>query len=528
MAASPSNKATRTDSSDFRFTEFNGKEFSVFIFGPTGAGKKTLLKALYLTSLEDAGLQKELASMVDVIRLNLISLMKDYLLTSKLHSLDLKSSSLQPLLTEPPQWNEQSTNAVVHLLDGQIRSKLTDLPHHTTLNYFLDRFSVLKAADYMPTKTDLLMLKGKVSDIELYPNHRRIQFGNFNCRLFCMRKDELKWHPAIDTGVLIILILDVSVGKEEFERTLTFLSEAVNSPHFSDPMNNWFTLPIFLLCNKTSLLKAQLEKGTSWMVKPGTQLEGASKFVEEKLHSIFKARRYYFTFLDLLDDGDQVTVKNLNFMKKAIVSTLNDASEARLLAFHDLYGTQSLKDYVKKKSPRVNAANLMMPQQVSTSKTILKQFPSLTKALISHTFITEVNFRYNWLPDKLLQDLFEAIKECKSIKVLNISGNNFSTKDDVVIPLVHCLSTNQSLSSLIMNDCFLTDESIAPLLEGLKSIENLTLLDISSNHEITSGSMNHLTELLVSNKNLLYLSLWNTRINDLGVKYLAQKARTLR
>uniref|UniRef100_A0A1X7UH41 Death domain-containing protein n=1 Tax=Amphimedon queenslandica TaxID=400682 RepID=A0A1X7UH41_AMPQE len=84
------------------------------------------------------------------------------------------------------------------------------------------------------------------------------------------------------------------------------------------------------------------------------------------------------------------------------------------------------------------------------------------------------------------------------------------------------LSTNKSLTTLVLTTGSISDDGVIELAESLQHNKQLKNLHLNGNPGITSDSAHSLTELLLTNKKLQYLRLHHTSIDTDGVLILME------
>ena len=83
------------------------------------------------------------------------------------------------------------------------------------------------------------------------------------------------------------------------------------------------------------------------------------------------------------------------------------------------------------------------------------------------------------------------------------------------------LQTTKCLSTLILSECLIDDETIHILMGGLQQNNTITTLDLSYNKISDVGARRLSTFLSKSDNGLTILNLGNNQINDEGVGYIA-------
>ena len=113
----------------------------------------------------------------------------------------------------------------------------------------------------------------------------------------------------------------------------------------------------------------------------------------------------------------------------------------------------------------------------------------------------------------------KGLQKISSVKVLDLEKNNLS--NEVAEDLAAAVSINKSLEKLWLNDnCFV--HSTAVILEGLKQISTLKVLDLNNNKDRSKKISAAITYVITKNKSLERLSLSNNNLNDNGIIKIAQ------
>ena len=87
-------------------------------------------------------------------------------------------------------------------------------------------------------------------------------------------------------------------------------------------------------------------------------------------------------------------------------------------------------------------------------------------------------------------------------------------KDDDMNHLPNVLTSNKSLKVLRLINCNITDNGVRHICEGLGKNQTLTILNIRGNPQITSVSTSAIAELLSKTSSLTRLTLQYTSLND--------------
>ena len=113
----------------------------------------------------------------------------------------------------------------------------------------------------------------------------------------------------------------------------------------------------------------------------------------------------------------------------------------------------------------------------------------------------------------------KGLQKISSVKVLDLEKNNLSK--EVAEDLAAAVSVNKSLEKLWLNDnCFM--HSTVLILEGLKEISTLKVLDLNNNKDRSTKIPAAITYVITENKLLERLSLSDNNLNDDGIIKIAQ------
>jgi Ran GTPase-activating protein (RanGAP) involved in mRNA processing and transport len=86
----------------------------------------------------------------------------------------------------------------------------------------------------------------------------------------------------------------------------------------------------------------------------------------------------------------------------------------------------------------------------------------------------EINNQFNLI--------FDGLKKNKSIKTIDISGNNIPMKHDLLKLLTNILNDNHYLTQLIMDDCNIDDIGMNFINKGLENNHTLKTLSLNNNY----------------------------------------------
>ena len=122
----------------------------------------------------------------------------------------------------------------------------------------------------------------------------------------------------------------------------------------------------------------------------------------------------------------------------------------------------------------------------------------------------------------IVQFLLLKLLKIKTITEIRI----FSTKVTKVNIISSQLSNNTTLKTLWIAYGSINDDGVITLVQSLKYNKSITKLYLSYNPDITSASVQSLAELLLHNKTLEHLDLWDTNIDTNGALVLVETLKT--
>ena len=122
------------------------------------------------------------------------------------------------------------------------------------------------------------------------------------------------------------------------------------------------------------------------------------------------------------------------------------------------------------------------------------------------------------------QFLIPTVLEKGTLKKLSIFSSLLTRGD--ILSFSSQLSTNKSLTTLVLNTGSISDDGVIALAQSLLPNEVLENLHLNDNPGITSDSAHSLAELLLINKKLQHLYLHRTNIDTDGVLILMESLET--
>jgi len=181
-----------------------------------------------------------------------------------------------------------------------------------------------------------------------------------------------------------------------------------------------------------------------------------------------------------------------------------------------LYLEKHIKELVESYYPSIPDSNINLNRLLKSIK-------------CSSPFIHSI--KLDQLPSHLdLSQILPLFNNLSSLdityKVLNV-GMNYNAEDfgmnlNDALNISKYLHSTKSLSTLILSECLIDDETVHILMGGLQQNNTITTLNLSYN-KITSTGARRLSSFLTKNDNvLMILNLNDNQINDEGVQFIAE------
>ena len=121
----------------------------------------------------------------------------------------------------------------------------------------------------------------------------------------------------------------------------------------------------------------------------------------------------------------------------------------------------------------------------------------------------------------VVQFLLPQLLRIRTIMWIRILSTKV-TKDNIISSQL----SNTTLETLAITNGSINDDGVITLVQSLKYNKSITDLYLFNNPDITSASAQSLTELLLHNNTLEYLSLRDTNIDTNGVLVLVETLKT--
>ena len=145
--------------------------------------------------------------------------------------------------------------------------------------------------------------------------------------------------------------------------------------------------------------------------------------------------------------------------------------------------------------------------------------------LVSSSDMTELRLTECYLGNEEISAVSEGIKSSDSIKLLDLTGNNLLASS--CKPLADMLAVNTSLCFLILDENFIGDVGVELLSHGLARNEQLYKLDLKANHIGADGCERLASGLTKASSSVLQLlDLSDNDIADAGATALGELLKT--
>jgi Ran GTPase-activating protein (RanGAP) involved in mRNA processing and transport len=143
----------------------------------------------------------------------------------------------------------------------------------------------------------------------------------------------------------------------------------------------------------------------------------------------------------------------------------------------------------------------------------------LEQLISENNFSSSMNFSQEQLIDQDIPIIIEQALIHKQCTILDLTGNEITFEGADL--LAHALNNNTTLIELILYNNRLSDKGIRFLALEL-SINNSTLKKLNLGfNDITDDGAQHLAQMLKTNRTLIHLCLQQNHIGDRGVQLLA-------
>ena len=153
---------------------------------------------------------------------------------------------------------------------------------------------------------------------------------------------------------------------------------------------------------------------------------------------------------------------------------------------------------------------------------------NIEQILLNNQNIEKIDISRNSLQAKGIIKLLGDLKQLHKIKTLSIGNNNIIDHDDTVVMtrlydlLVEVINNNLELEELSINYiCIRTDETTAKVVQALRSLSCLKLLDISGNN-IAEETADNIAAVITNNSNLVRLYIADNHLGTIGISKIAK------
>lgn len=191
-----------------------------------------------------------------------------------------------------------------------------------------------------------------------------------------------------------------------------------------------------------------------------------------------------------------------------------------------------------------NGNELVIFNQEECSQEMLEGF--VTSKIYLNDNITKLTINMSYMDEKLSRTLFDCVKNIKNFESLEIRHCNQTNNDGCVLmsalleyvpfssSMLFCNSCldqyawasimkkaekNKSLTTMVLDNCFLNDSSCKFICDELKSFKNITELTFEY-CKITSDGLREIINMLTGNTTLKILNLSDNKFNDQGAVYI--------
>lgn len=195
---------------------------------------------------------------------------------------------------------------------------------------------------------------------------------------------------------------------------------------------------------------------------------------------------------------------------KDSISTLSKTLEKTKIASLSLDGALS-QDVIPYLSNYLLNNNVLIKLNFSNNPYNLPTF--YLSSLLTLSKLASLNLSYCSLSEQDFESISTLLQQNTSIISLDLSHNDITLKDCSL--LCFALKKNKTLIKIALNDCNLNDESLLMLFEKTgQSLQSIIL----NNNKLKNIGLIGLTNFLITNKVLNFLSLQNCDIGGDGIK----------
>ena len=240
------------------------------------------------------------------------------------------------------------------------------------------------------------------------------------------------------------------------------------------------------------------------------------QFVAEQLESGLYLRDTSLTPVDSLAIG---------YFLSSVSLTTSNAKEFRVVLFNCSLGdagTKNLMQNICRSIDPHSTVNTHINMSLGSNE-IHEEGASHIAEILNSTSIVSTLVLCDSIGDKGLQTIFDALKQNKTLKHLNVSDCGMTNTG--VASLADALHTNNTLETLYINDNKIHEEGASHIAEILNSTSIVSTLRLGGN-PIGDKGLQTIFDALKQNKTLKFLHITNCDMTDTGVASLADALHT--
>ena len=208
-------------------------------------------------------------------------------------------------------------------------------------------------------------------------------------------------------------------------------------------------------------------------------------FVKEQLENVLDLSDTTLTPVDCIAIG---------YFLSSVSVTASNAKEFRVYLYNCSLGdagTKSLMQSICRSIDPHSTVNTHLNMKLERNEIHEEGASHIAELLNSTSIVSWLSLHHNpIIGDKGLQTIFDALKQNKTLKELNVSGCNM-TDTGVAFD---ALKQNKTLKMLSISKCGMTDTGVASLADALHTNNTLEELFIDDNEAITENGLTCLVE----------------------------------
>eukprot|EP01113_Clastostelium_recurvatum_P022441 TRINITY_DN2678_c0_g1_i3.p1 TRINITY_DN2678_c0_g1~~TRINITY_DN2678_c0_g1_i3.p1 ORF type:complete len:2207 (+),score=796.21 TRINITY_DN2678_c0_g1_i3:224-6844(+) len=502
------------------FSQDINRATNIVITGMAGAGKRTLMRNLFLQNCEDK--QAALISYTQAVFTDILSSM-----TTLINEVDVRKfkpgekERFDETLAEAGRlWTPDVGRALQKICRAYLREIKAVAPSFERVNHHMEVMARAIQPDYTPTLYDCLMVTG---DAALESSEFTLSHGNTEYNFYRVDADQLSTienQQFIDNTTLLVNVMDCSLfgDEEEVEKAMHFHNMLNRIPALNAPGNKFMTVPIVMLFNRTDAFdrlyetrRLDLKEGFP-NFKGRRNLDTAKDFIKGEFYAQTYGDRDVFSCFK-----SAVSINN-DIMTSIIKACDNVSKKRELSKILKLSSKPSIQRILAGEDmPRINLGNPDSYSRLMFENIAWRDLSAIAHELQppSPLVCTELNLRNNGLGPRGAQILASTIVSSRTLSVLKLGCNNIQDEGASVIATM--LERNQGvLTTLNLNSNAITSEGARALALALVRNNSLTMLDLSDNLLDNPAGV-ALVSAVQANKRLRVLNLWRNRISDLLV-----------